>query len=139
MTQATNSFFNDSTSAILPSQYNDLVRRRSGGFEGERRLLWAVLEDAVGIYLANLRCATGRQRDEFEEVSAWFRPPKDQRSRLFSFETICELLEIDARLLRKGLESISERETRASCDGLMLAARAAAGRGEDAWLHDSSK
>jgi|SRR5215472_8729533 len=114
MTQATDSFLDHSTGSILPSQYNDLVRRRSPGFEGERRLLWAVLEDAIDTYLANMRCATAKQRDEFEEVCGWFRPPEDQRGRLFSFETICDLLEIDARLLLKDIEAIRARETRAN-------------------------
>ena len=111
MTRAADSFLGHSTGPIVPSQYNDLVRRRSAGFEGERRLLWAVLQNAINIYLANMRCATGKQRDEFEEVCGWFRPSEEQRGRLFSFETICDLLEFDAHLLLKGIESIRERET----------------------------
>jgi hypothetical protein len=114
MIQAADSLLDHSTGPILPSQYNDLVRRRSPGFEGERRLLWAVLQNAIDIYRANMRCATGKQRDEFEEVCGWFRSPEDQRGRLFSFETICDLLEIDARLLLKGLESIRKREISAN-------------------------
>lgn len=110
MTQATDSFLDHSTGLILPSQYNDLVRRRSPGFEGERRLLWAVLQDAIDTYMANMRCATAKQRDEFEDVCGWFHAPEDQQGRLFSFETICDLLEIDACLLLKGIESIRERE-----------------------------
>ena len=114
MIQATDSFLDHSTGSIIPSQYNDLVRRRLAGFEGERRLLWAVLQDAIDNYLANMRCATTKQRDEFEEVCGWFRPPQDQPGNLFSFKTICDLLEIDARLMLKGIESIRERKTSAN-------------------------
>ena len=114
MTQATDSFLDHSTGSIRSLQYNDSVRRRSAGFEGERRLLWAVLQDAIDTYLASMRCATGRQRDEFDEICGWFRLPEDEGGSLFSFETICDLLDIDARLLLKGLESIRERETSAN-------------------------
>jgi hypothetical protein len=114
MTQATDSFLDHFIGAILPSQYADLVRRRSAGFEAERRLLWAVLQDAIYSYLANMACTTARQREEFEEICGWFRPPTLQPGGLFSFETICEQLEIDPRLLLKGLESIREKETHAA-------------------------
>jgi hypothetical protein len=112
MTQARNSLPDGFVGAILLWQYNDLMRRRSGGFEAERRLLWAVLENAINTYLTNMRCATAKQHNEFEEISDWFRPSRDQSGMLFSFETICDLLEIDVRRLLRRLESIRERETR---------------------------
>jgi hypothetical protein len=110
MNQATDSLIDHSGGSILPSQYNDLVRRRSSGFEGERRLLWAVLEDAIDTYLANMDCATAKQRNEFDEICGWFYAPKDQPAGLFSFESICDMLEIDAPSLLKGIESIRKRE-----------------------------
>jgi hypothetical protein len=110
MNQATDSLIDYSSGLILPLQYNDLARRRSSGFEGERRLLWAVLEDAIDTYLANMGCATAKQRNEFDEICGWFYAPKDQPAGLFSFESICDLLEIDAPSLLKGIESIRERE-----------------------------
>jgi hypothetical protein len=109
MNQATDSLIDYSSGSIMPSQYNDLVRRRSPGFGGERRLLWAVLEDAIDTYLANMDCATAKQRNEFDEICGWFYTPKDQPAGLFSFESICDLLEIDAPSLLKGIESIRER------------------------------
>jgi len=111
MTQATHNRIDHSTGEIVPSQYNDLVRRRSGGFEAEQRLLWAVLENAIHIYRTNMCCATAKQRYEFEEICNWFRPSKSQLGQLFSFETICELLEIDARQLLHGLDSIHIKGT----------------------------
>jgi hypothetical protein len=108
MNQATDSYPGYSGS-ILPSQYNDLLRRSSAGFEGERRLLWAVLQDAIDTYLANMACSTEKQRKAFEEIQSWFHPSGGQSDSLFSFETICDLLEIDIRLLVNGLESRRER------------------------------
>jgi hypothetical protein len=110
MNQATDGHIDYSNGSILPSQYNDLVRRRSPGFEGEWRLLWAVLEDAIDTYLANMDCATAKQRNEFDEICGWFYAPKVQLAGLFSFESICDLLEIDAPSLLEGIESIRERE-----------------------------
>lgn len=95
--------FNDS---ILPSQYNDLIRRRSAGLEGEYRLLWAVLEEAIRSYLANMDCSTPNQSRAFGEVNSWLRPAKDKLPGLFSFQTICDLLDINSGLLLRGLESI---------------------------------
>jgi hypothetical protein len=99
--------FGDSNNPLLPSQYNDLFRRRSSVHDGECRLLWAVLQDAIRRYLANIECLTPNQRSEFEEVRRWFRPGKGhQPRRLFAFETVCDLLGINSDLLLRGLDSI---------------------------------
>ncbi len=97
----------DLNDSILPSQYNDLVRGRPSDLPGEHRLLWAVLEMAVRSYVANLRCATVDQRQEFQEVSRWFLAEPDPTQGLFAFRTICEFLDIDSARLVRGLESIS--------------------------------
>ncbi len=89
---------------VFPCQYNDLIRRPSM-LNGEHRLLWAVLEDALRLYLANMKRATRNQRIAFEEVRRWFAAPATDRG-LFAFRTICEVLEIDASALLRGLKSI---------------------------------
>ena len=91
---------------ILPAQYNELIRRRSDGINGESRLLWAVLEDAITTYMANRSCSSPTQRRTFAEVERWFRPSRKQPKALFQFETVCELLQLDARRLLDNLESI---------------------------------
>jgi hypothetical protein len=96
--------FND---FLLPSQYNDLIRRRSPVLNGEYRLLWAVLEEALRSYLANMACSTRDQRIEFKELRSWFYPAKDEPQDLFAFTSICEIVGIDPDLLRRGLESLS--------------------------------
>lgn len=99
----------DLSDSILPSQYNDLLRRRSTVADGEYRLLWSVLEDAVRGYLANRPCSNATQRKRFEEVSDWFEPADEPRS-LFAFETVCDLLGVDSGRLLKGLKSLDDRE-----------------------------
>lgn len=93
----------DFSDAVLPSQFNDLIRRRSAAPHGECRLLWAVLEDAIRTYLVNVKCATARQRRVFEEVRAWFFPPADSFQGLFSFRGICDALAIDSEDLVRGM------------------------------------
>src|SRR5579885_260085 len=92
---------------VFPCQYNDLIRRPSD-LDGERRLLWAVLEDAVRLYLANVKRSTRNQRVAFEEVRRWFTAPIADRG-LFAFRTICDVLEIDAGALLRGLKSMRLR------------------------------
>jgi hypothetical protein len=100
----------DLTDAILPCQYNDLVRRRSSVPEGEYRLLWAVLEDAIRTYVANRICSNAAQRSRFEEVSDWFEPADAKVRALFDFQNVCDLLGIDSGLLLKGLKSLDARK-----------------------------
>jgi len=99
-TRLPNDEFND---AVLPCQFNDLIRRRSSRFNGEYRLLWAVLEDAIRDYLVNAKCANPKQRKAFDEVRAWFFPPLGIPHDLFGFEGVCEALGIDSDALRRRL------------------------------------
>jgi hypothetical protein len=93
------------SNSILPSQYNDLLKRRSTVADGEYWLLWSVLEDAVRRYLADRACSNPTRRKNFEEVRSWFEPADESRS-LFAYQTLCDLLGIDASRLLKGLKSL---------------------------------
>jgi hypothetical protein len=100
----------DLSGSILPSQYNDLIGRRLSISDGEYRLLWAVLEDAIRTYLANSTCSNPIQRKKFEEVCSWFEPEQKSTRALFGFQTICDLLEIDPGRLLNGLKCLDTRE-----------------------------
>jgi len=95
--------------SVLPSQYDDLTRRRISVVEGERRLLLAVLEDAIRTYLTVRASSNPVQQKRFREVRSWFESEQDGRAELFSFRTICELLNIDSGRLLKGLRSKAAR------------------------------
>jgi len=92
---------------VLPSQFNAAP---SGHrlWESERRLLAAVLEDAIRCYLTNCRAKTKSQLERFLEVQAWFNDRRPARAPygLFSFEAICDALGIESGALRKRLSSI---------------------------------
>lgn len=92
---------------ILPVQYFEPLKRRTL-LNGERRLLLAVLEDAVRSYLSNMNRTGTEQRRQFAEVERWFYA-RDGSQALFAFESICDLLGIDANIFRKRLGSTGIR------------------------------
>jgi len=97
-----------SSEAMLPTQYFDRIKR-SKFLDGERRLLLAVLEEAVRSYLKNINCRSMKQWTRFTEVRHWFESHTDSQG-LFAFESICDLLEIDPGVFRRRLTSLSRRD-----------------------------
>src|ERR1041385_505855 len=91
---------------LLPSQFFDRVRRRTE-HDGERRLMIAVLEDAVDVYRKQAGARDPRGEQLFQEAEAWIEDP--DRSWLFSFQNICDVLDIDADYLRRGLHAWKQR------------------------------
>ena len=91
---------------LLPSQYFDRVRRR-GQYDGERRLMIAILEDAVDVYLKQAAAHDARGQQLFLEAEEWF--DDTDRTRLYSFENICDVLDLEADYLRRGLRAWKAR------------------------------
>ena len=91
---------------LMPSQYFDRLRRRTE-YEGERRLLIAVLEDAVDVYRKQAGARDLRGQELFREAEEWIENP--EKNWLFSFENICDVLDIDANYLRRGLRAWKRR------------------------------
>ena len=91
---------------LLPSQFFDRVRRRTE-HDGERRLMIAVLEDAVDVYRKQAGARDPRTQQLFQEAEEWIEDP--DRTWLFSFQNICDVLDIDADYLRRGLHAWKER------------------------------
>jgi len=98
------------SSALLPSQYNDLIRRRASNAGGEYRLFWAVLEDAIRTYLSNVQCSSLRQRKAFEEVHEWFFAGRGAGDGLFGFHSVCDALAIEAEVLLLALNKLQLRD-----------------------------
>src|SRR5213596_1449259 len=94
---------------LLPSQFFDRVRRRSE-HDGERRLMIAVLEDAVDVYRKQAGARDARTQQLFREAEDWIEDP--DRTWLFSFENICDVLDIDSSYVRRGLHAWKERARR---------------------------
>ena len=85
---------------LLPAQFFAAFRR-AGGLERERLLMLAVLEDAVDCYQKHAYARDPRGAQLFEEAEEWVESA--DRSWLFSFENICDTLEINADYVRRGL------------------------------------
>src|SRR5947199_10324559 len=84
---------------LLPSQFFDRVRRRSE-HDGERRLMIAVLEDAVDVYRKQAGVRDARAQQLFHEAVEWIEDP--DQTWLFSFQYMCDVLGLDAHYLRPG-------------------------------------
>jgi hypothetical protein len=92
---------------LLPSQYFATLKRK-GAHEPERRLATAVLQDAVDCFQKYLRSHDRKGRQLFLDAEEWIL--SDDRSWPFSFENICDLLQINAEYLRRGLATWKERQ-----------------------------
>lgn len=87
--------------ALLPAQFYAAFRGGSG-VRGEKRLMLAVLEDALDCYQKYAIARDGHGQVLFEEANQWIA--SSDRGWFFSYENICETLEINPEYLRRGLE-----------------------------------
>jgi len=86
--------------ALLPEQFL-AAHRRTAGCEPERLLMLAVLEEAIQSYRATAFARDARSRQTFAEARDWFA--SEDRTWLFAFESICDVLGIDAAWVRRRL------------------------------------
>jgi hypothetical protein len=83
---------------IFPSRFFDRLRKVR---EPEKRLMAAILEDAVQVYRDHAAVRTKRDRDLLREVEAWFA--SDEATYPFSFLRISHELGIDPAWIRQVL------------------------------------
>ena len=92
---------------LLPIQYAE-SRRRKLPSEGERKLLFAVLEDAIRCYLQHRDGdAAAHGREEFIEAAEWLS--SDDGEGPFAYVSVCEALGINADCLRAGISNHTGR------------------------------
>lgn len=91
---------------LLPSQYFAALKRK-GSHEPERRLAIAVLQDAVDCYQKHLRARDRKARQLFLDAEEWIT--SNDRTWPFSFDNVCDLLQINPEYLRRGLAVWKER------------------------------
>jgi hypothetical protein len=87
--------------ALTPGQYYDSIRSDDSSVRPIKRLMLAVLEDAMRCYQAYASSRNRAQRRLFLEAEAWFVDRTSDGA--FSFETVCETLGIEPTGLRRGL------------------------------------
>ena len=84
---------------ILPSQYFGALG--SVGLSGEQRLMLAVLVDAINVLQSWHGGGSARKRRNFAEAAQWVNTRGT--SYPFSFDSVCDALEIDSELVRSRL------------------------------------
>ena len=87
--------------ALTPGQYYDGIRADDSCARPIKRLMLAVLEDAMRCYQSFANSRNRTQRRLFVEAEAWLMDRKADGP--FAFETVCETLGIDPSCLREGL------------------------------------
>lgn len=96
--------------ALAVHRYGRVFRQKAH-FEPEERLMFAVLTDAIECFQKFFDAKTRRGRRLFREAEAWIA--NRDSSGLFSFEHICDVLNINPSYLRLGLmQWRATRETR---------------------------
>jgi hypothetical protein len=92
---------------VLPIQF-----RRASIASAEKRLLLAVLEEAVATYQRHLAEGDRKGLTTFADAEAWFA--SEDGSRLYSFVGICDALGLDPTYVRSGLTLWADRQRRRS-------------------------
>lgn len=86
--------------SLLPVQYFENFRRKVQT-EPEKRLMLAVLEDALAAYQKHFSSRGGRGMKLFRETEEWIF--REDSGRPFSFNNICDVVGFDPQYVRQGL------------------------------------
>jgi hypothetical protein len=93
--------------ALLPAQFFD-ARRRKKLIEPEKRLMLAILEDAVQCFQDNCATPDKKGKEPFDEVQRWIFDVGNDG--VFAFESICGVLGFSPDYIRKGLVRWRDKE-----------------------------
>jgi hypothetical protein len=107
---------------LLPIQYFEAMRKKHL-LEGEKRLILSVLEDAVECFMKCIDASSSKGQRLFRDADEWIA--LEDKHWVFSFDNVCEMLDINPEYLRRGLKQWKERK-------LVALERAAAARLEEA-------
>jgi len=105
---------------LLPAQYLETFRRKSY-LEPEKRLMLAVLEDAIACFQKYVCARDGKGMALFREAEGWILEEKNDF--LFSSGNACEVLGFNPRYIRQGLLRWKERRLAAQAKVYRLAPR----------------
>ena len=95
---------------LLPVQYFEAMRRKHL-LEGEKRLVLSVLEDAVECFMKCLDATSNKGQRLFREAEEWIN--LEDKHWVFSFDNVCEMLDVNPEYMRKGLQRWKERRVAA--------------------------
>jgi hypothetical protein len=95
---------------LLSAHYFENLRRKTH-FEPEKRLMWALLQDAVNSYRDHLFSRNRKKKRLFAETEQWILTVDGDW--IFSFDTVCEALGLNPEYVRQGLLRWKERTQKA--------------------------
>jgi hypothetical protein len=104
---------------VLISQVWGDARRRSAALSSEKRLMLAVLHDALDCYQKYMFAYDRVGRELFKEAAAWIECTNADG--LFSFQNISETLDIEPEYFRRGLAEWQKRHQQAQRSAEMTA------------------
>jgi len=114
---------------IVPSQFFDRIKVENSA-QPEKRLMLAVMEDAISTFQKSVRGLTRRQRRLLRETEEWIGSADSRWP--FSFENICAALDIEPAYLRRGLDdwkdTLLTQYERSSATGPLSPFRRVSGR-----------
>jgi len=93
--------------ALVSAQYFENLRSNTL-LEPEKRLMLAVLEDAINCFQDNVLAQRGKRKRLFEEAKEWILA--GDQDWFFSFENICEVCRINPEYVRQGLLRWKEKK-----------------------------
>jgi hypothetical protein len=93
--------------SLLPSQFFATLKQKTHAC-GERRLMVAILEDAIECFQKHFWARDTRSRNLRTEAENWFL--SDDESWPFSFVNVCHALDLQPEFLRRGLWLWKEQE-----------------------------
>jgi hypothetical protein len=92
---------------LLPIQYFEAMRKKHL-LEGEKRLILSVLEDAVECFMKCIDSPTNKGQRLFRDADEWIG--LEDKHWVFSFDNVCEMLNINPDYMRRGLRQWKERK-----------------------------
>jgi len=95
------------TDIILPAQYFGAMG--TTGLCSEQRLMLAVMVDAINILQGWQRLGSARKRRAFAEAAQWVNMRGTAYP--FSFDSICDALNINSEVLRRRLSGLTMGHT----------------------------
>lgn len=92
---------------LLPVQYFEAMRRKHL-LEGEKRLILSVLEDGIECFMKYVDASTNKGQRLFRDAEEWINLRDKQW--IFSFDNVCDMLDIDPDYMRRGLREWKENK-----------------------------
>jgi hypothetical protein len=99
---------------LVPAQYFDRIGS-DAAFQPEKRLMLAVLEEAIATFQRHAIADTRRSQRLVEEVEEWVSGVGGEWP--FSFDNVCAGLDLDAEYLRAGMTRWKDAERRKARQG----------------------